>query len=188
MKSLIIRLVFLLSLFGAFLAPLPHQRTQPVKQQASKVALPDKLIIPSIDVHADIEYVGLDSYGGMGSPQYGRNVAWYQLGARPGEKGSAVIDGHVDFVDGKPAVFAMLPTLKKGDLLVVKDRENKKHTYQVLETKVYDEKDVPLKKIFASNDKAYLNLITCAGDYDETSENYTKRVVVYSELVDKDSG
>ncbi len=50
----------------------------------------------------------------MGVPDNGHDVAWFKLGARPGEEGNAVIAGHVDDQKG-PAIFYHLDKLTKGD-------------------------------------------------------------------------
>ena len=56
--------------------------------------LPLRLRVPSIGVDASIEYVGLTKAGAMEVPKLHPNVAWYSLGTRPGDRGSAVIAGH----------------------------------------------------------------------------------------------
>src|SRR6266849_8717779 len=59
-------------------------------------SLPKTISIPQINVSANIESVGMDKQGRMDIPQKADNVAWYNLGYKPGEKGNAVIDGHLD--------------------------------------------------------------------------------------------
>src|SRR3989338_7815462 len=58
---------------------------------ASRSSLPVRLKVPKINIDATIEYVGLTPQGAMGVPRGPVNVAWYQLGPRPGEEGSAVL-------------------------------------------------------------------------------------------------
>ncbi len=66
---------------------------------------PVKIKVPKIDIEADIESVALDDHGRMDVPQNVLNVAWYNLGVKPGQKGNAVFAGHYDKPDGSPAVF-----------------------------------------------------------------------------------
>src|SRR3970040_1442847 len=48
---------------------------------------PVRLIIPMIDVDSAFEYVGLTFGGAMDVPKNPINVAWFNLGPRPGEEG-----------------------------------------------------------------------------------------------------
>lgn len=144
---------------------------------------PELLSIPKINVSAKVEFVGLDKEGKMDIPKDVWNVAWYKLGAKPGEKGNAVFAGHLDQKDGSPAIFWDLNKLNEGDIITVKDKDNKEFTYKVVAKAVYDLNKFPLEEVFGVNKKARLNLITCKGAWDKQSQTYSERLVVYSELV-----
>lgn len=151
---------------------------------ASKVDLPSRLIIPSISVDANIQSVGKVAGGRMGIPSNFTDVAWYNLGPKPGEKGSAVIDGHLDTVKDANAVFIKLSELKSGDQVFVVDKSGQKIKFRVLGSEVYDEAKAPLEKIFGSvGTSARLNLITCDGVWNQKVHNYSQRLVVYTERV-----
>ncbi|HEY4386750.1 MAG TPA: class F sortase, partial [Ktedonobacteraceae bacterium] len=66
-----------------------------------------RLEIPAIALVAPIEDVGIRNDGSMEVPHHNQweGVGWYKFGAFPGERGSAVIDGHLDRPGGYPAVF-----------------------------------------------------------------------------------
>ena len=78
--------------------------------------VPAHLIIPSIGVDAPIENVNIQSNGDLGTPMQNQweGVGWYSNGPRPGEAGSAVIDGHLDRPGGYPAVFWYLRYVQVG--------------------------------------------------------------------------
>ncbi len=142
---------------------------------------PKTLAIPKINLaDVPIEFVGKDSLGRMDIPKNVMDTAWYKLGFKPGEKGSAVIDGHLDTVTGAPAVFYNLNQLQKGDEISVTDNNGKKYKFAVEKIATYDFDKLPLQEIFASQDKSRLNLITCNGSWDNASRNYSKRMVVYA--------
>ena len=63
--------------------------------------LPVRLKIPSISINAAVNYVGLTPEGEMDVPKNPPDVAWFDIGPRPGENGSAVIDGHSGWKNGK---------------------------------------------------------------------------------------
>ncbi|MDP1709741.1 MAG: class F sortase, partial [Candidatus Komeilibacteria bacterium] len=56
--------------------------------------LPLRLKIPEINVDSVVEYVALTPDGAMDIPKNIGDVAWFNLGPRPGESGNAVIAGH----------------------------------------------------------------------------------------------
>lgn len=147
-----------------------------------KITNPKKILIPKIEVDANIEEVGLDKTNKMDVPKNPDNVGWYNLGFKPGEKGSAVMAGHLDRVSGEKAVFWDLGKLEIGDQIQVLNQSNRIFKYQVVDKKIYDFNQVPLEMIFASTDKSRLNLITCNGEFDNQNKNYSKRTVVYSVL------
>lgn len=152
--------------------------------QTNTAITPASLSIPKLGVNADVESVGMNARGEMDTPKNVNNVAWYSLGYKPGDKGSAVFAGHLDTASGAPSVFYNISQLKTGDTITVSDSSGKQYTYKVTETRQYPYNKFPLQEVFGSADKARLNLITCGGAWDENSQNYSQRTVVYSELVE----
>ncbi|KKS04494.1 MAG: Peptidase C60 sortase A and B [Candidatus Nomurabacteria bacterium GW2011_GWA2_41_25] len=143
--------------------------------------LPARLKIPKINVNTVVEYVGLTPEGAMGVPKGPAGVAWYKLGPRPGEKGSAVIAGHSGYKDKKPAVFDNLHKLVKGDKIYVEDEFGIIATFVVREKRLYDP-NVDASDVFGSSDgKAHLNLVTCEGVWDEVTKSRSKRLVVFAD-------
>ena len=158
------------------------ENVEAVKIQESIVyGLPVHINIPKINVSSSFEYVGFANDGTMGIPKSDLNVAWFELGVRPGEIGSAVIDGHLDKKNGKPAVFNKLSKLRKGDKIYVTDENNQIITFIVRESKKYDYK-ADSTNIFVSNDGiSHLNLITCGGSWSKVSKIYSKRLIVFAD-------
>jgi LPXTG-site transpeptidase (sortase) family protein len=143
--------------------------------------LPIRLKIPKINVDAAIEPVGVAPDGAMDTPQSPDDVAWFELGPRPGENGSAVIAGHYGWENGKTLVFINVYTLQKGDKIYVEDTEGEVITFVVRESRSYDP-NADTSGVFVSNDgKAHLNLITCEGVWDKHAEQYTKRLIVFTD-------
>lgn len=142
--------------------------------------LPVRLIIPSINVDAGIQYVGVTSKGDMEVPSNITDVGWFNLGPRPGETGSAVISGHFNGENGEAGVFIDLYMLKKGNKLYIKDDKGITTSFEVQESRIY----YPgyAEEVFSSNDTARLNLVTCDGVWDGTIKSYSKRLVVFAEI------
>src|SRR5438105_546216 len=108
----------------------------PTRSRNAK-ATPLRLLIPAIGIKSAVEEVGIltkgDFAGDMDTPA--RNpwddVGWYNAGPRPGERGSAVIDGHLDNQNGLPAVFWNLGKLHVGNEVRVVMSNGKKLTFRV---------------------------------------------------------
>jgi len=142
---------------------------------------PVRITIPSIVVDAVVEKVTLAADGSMGVPKRPDDVAWYALGPRPGETGSAIIAGHVDSMYGDAAVFADLHKLKAGDKITVEDDRGGVISFVVRESRKYDAA-ADATNVFSSNDgKAHVNLITCSGTWDKSARQYTERLVVFAD-------
>lgn len=143
--------------------------------------LPTRLKIPVINVDAAIDYTGLTPDGAMDIEKDPNKTAWYNLGPRPGENGSAVIAGHYGWLDGKPSVFNELHTLKQGDEISIIDEKGATIAFTVRESKKYNP-NADASNIFTSNDgKSHLNLITCDGVWDNNKETYSDRLVIFAD-------
>ena len=143
--------------------------------------IPVRMTIPSINVDATIEYVGLTSNGAMAVPKGPNDVGWFELGPRPGDLGSAVIAGHDGWKNGIPAVFDNLSKLVAGDKIYVKDDTGATIIFVVRKVVIYGEND-DASTIFDSNDGlAHLNLITCEGFWNATTQSYSSRLVVFTD-------
>lgn len=139
-----------------------------------------RLKIPGINVNAIVEPVGLTE-GTMEAPKDPSDVAWFNLGSRPGEKGSAVIAGHFDSKNGTAAVFNNLHKLSPGDKLYIEDDKGVIISFVVRESRKYDS-NADASDVFSSNDgKAHLNLITCGGVWNKASKSYSQRLVVFAD-------
>ncbi len=160
---------------------LPKQEQPSYGLPAWPVGRPMRLRIPGINVDSAVEYVGLTSDGAMDVPKSQDDVAWFETGQRPGENGSAVIDGHYGRKDGKGSVFDDLYKLRKGDKLYIEDDKGVTTTFVVRESRRYNPNADALG-VFSSNDgKSHLNLITCEGTWDKSAQQYSERLVVFTD-------
>lgn len=143
--------------------------------------LPIRLKIPTINVNANIQELGVNSKEEMDVPSNIIDVGWYKLGTVPGEQGNAVIDGHLDGKNGEAGVFANLSKLKKGEKIYIEDDKGTTITFAVRESRAYDPGYAA--DIFISSNSAHLNLITCNGVWDKNKKSYSKRLVVFADLI-----
>jgi LPXTG-site transpeptidase (sortase) family protein len=145
---------------------------------------PMRLIIPVIAINAPVEGVGTQSNSDLATPTQNpwEDVGWYNQGPYPGERGSAVIDGHLDRPGGYPAVFWRLRELHVGDTVLVMNTAGKTLRFRVTRIAFYTAQDAPIQDIFGNWGGTYLNLITCAGDWIPSQHQTNQRLVVYTSL------
>ncbi|MEX1061911.1 MAG: class F sortase, partial [Patescibacteria group bacterium] len=152
-----------------------------VLSEQTSSGLPIRLKIPRIKVDAAVESVGRTPEGAMAILESLDDVAWFRFGSRPGEVGNAVIAGHYGWRNGKTAVFDKLYKLSKGDEISVEDKHGVVTTFVVREIRKYDP-EADASDVFESNNgTAHLNLITCAGEWNEATQTFSKRLVVFAD-------
>lgn len=151
------------------------------QQEQTGPEFPSRLLIPKLDIDASVEFVGLTPKGDMAVPKDIKNVGWFDSGPRPGERGSAVIAGHFSGDNTQTGVFNNLHSLEVGDQLYILDTNGTSTTFIVREKRSYDPGHV--EEVFGQNDLAHLNLITCGGEWDKTKKSYTKRLVIFTDIV-----
>lgn len=142
---------------------------------------PIRLKIPTINVDAAVERVGLTPDGAMDIPKNYDNIAWFELGSRPGENGSAVIAGHSGWIEGKPSVFDNLYKLRPGDKLYLEDDKGMIISFVVRENRRYDPKSDASEVFNLNNGKSHLNLVTCEGAWNKVTKSYPSRLVVFTD-------
>ncbi len=198
MKIKIFVIVVFLLLFGLFTGfVFVPQKTNPDNIKSSinnsvlganaptsvkAISKPIRLKIPTLNIDTVIESVATDSAGRMGIPSNDDNVAWWMLGAMPGDIGNAVIAGHYDKKDGGAAVFYNLDDLKIGDVIETIDADSKKYTFKVVKKEIYKDESFPLDLVFGKSTNENLNLITCEGTFDKNTKNYSDRLVIFTTL------
>ncbi|MEU5539490.1 class F sortase [Streptomyces sp. NPDC020362] len=147
-------------------------------------ATPLRLLIPKISVDAPFTALSIGTSGQLEPPPAANTnlVGWYAGGVSPGEKGTAIIAGHVDTVTSA-AVFAGLDQMEQGDRFSVDRTDGRTATFVVDDTETFAKDDFPSKRVYADTSRPEVRLITCAGDYDHSVRDYTENLVVFAHLV-----
>ncbi|MFF8773456.1 class F sortase [Kitasatospora sp. NPDC015120] len=145
---------------------------------------PTRIRIPAVRLDAPVTGLGLDRDGRLQTPpQEDRNLAgWYRDGAAPGQRGTAIIAGHVDN-DSGPAVFYHLGALHRGDRIEILREDGRTAVYQLYAIEVHDRKDFPDERVYRQAADAQLRVITCGGGFSE-EHGYDGNVVAYGFLAD----
>ncbi|WP_433854450.1 class F sortase [Streptomyces kronopolitis] len=146
-------------------------------------SVPKRVSIPNIAVDAPFTELTLGPTGQLNAPPAGdRNlVGWYKDGASPGERGSAIIAGHVDTKTG-PAVFLQLESLKPGALINITREDGVIATFKVDSVETFSKSNFPNDRVYADAPTAQLRVITCGGAYDRKVRDYVDNIVVFAHL------
>ncbi|AIS01786.1 class F sortase [Streptomyces glaucescens] len=157
--------------FGQAVQPLPY-------------AVPDRVRIPAIQVDAPVIPVGLDAEGWVDAPPpEDPNLAgWFTGAVSPGEKGTAVVVGHVDNKQG-PAVFYGLGALKQGHHVEIGRGDGKTAVFEIYGIEVFDKNNFPGDRVYASKGAPELRVITCGGGFSQQN-GYNGNVVAFARLVE----
>ncbi|MBZ9643069.1 class F sortase [Streptomyces sp. PSKA30] len=147
-------------------------------------SVPDRVRIPAIQVNAPMMPVGLDSAGWVDAPPpENTNLAgWFTGAVAPGEKGTAVIVGHVDNHQG-PAVFYGLGSLKRGNRVEVTRQDRRTAVFEIYSIEVFEKNNFPGDRVYGSKGTAELRVITCGGGFSEQN-GYDGNVVAFARMVE----
>ncbi|MEU8602343.1 class F sortase [Streptomyces parvulus] len=147
-------------------------------------SVPDRVAIPGIQVDAPVMPVGLDADGWVDAPPpEDPNLAgWFTGAVAPGEKGTAVVVGHVDNQQG-PAVFYGLGALKKGNRVEVHRQDGKTAVFEIYGIEVFEKDNFPGDRVYASKGSPELRVITCGGGFSKQN-GYDGNVVAFARLAE----
>ncbi|WP_090587466.1 class F sortase [Arthrobacter subterraneus] len=158
----------------------PKPELPPVLEASAPVSFS----IPAIGAGSDLLSLGLRENGSLEVPPEGPGApaSWYNQSPTPGERGPAVLLGHVNATGGGPGVFADLRALKAGDLIEVQREDGSTATFAVTKGEQYPKDEFPTQRVYGNTEGAEIRLITCDG-YDPATGEFDDNYVVYAELV-----
>ncbi|MFE5614522.1 class F sortase [Streptomyces sp. NPDC056524] len=162
---------------AAALAPAPG----PGALRASR---PTRVRVPGVRIDAPVTPVGLDTEGWIDTPPaHETNLAgWFTGAVTPGEKGTAVVVGHVDTPEG-PSVFYELGALAKGQRVEIARQDGRTAVFSVYGIEVVPKEGFPAERIYQGGAHPELRLLTCGGGFSR-QKGYDGNVVVSARLVE----
>lgn len=177
---------------GIVSQPLEVDETEPTETEVAEYIVaadkPRYLTIPKLGItNARILEVGLSANGQMLTPYNIFDVGWYNGSAKPGTRGTAIIDGH----NGGPnvqGVFKNLPSLGIGDLITVEMGDGTKYNYRVNDNTTVALAEADAKMLYAAQSpipgKESITLITCTGEWSQVKQTYLSRQFVRAVRLD----
>jgi hypothetical protein len=160
-------------------APPPVPRLVRVDHLAKSA--PVRLQIASIGLDSSLMRLGLRSDGSMQVPPGGFPAGWFTGGPTPGERGPAVIAGHIDM--SGPGVFYHLANVRPGDWVMVTRADGSRPVFRVARVSRYQKDQFPTKLVYGNINHPGLRLITCGGTFNAQTGHYEENLVVFADLI-----
>lgn len=163
----------------------PHVAPDPPARRAADappVADPVAVRIPAADVTAhDIKALDVLDDGTLEVPSDPQRVGWWRAGPEPGERGAAVVVGHVDSRDG-PGVFFRLRHVTAGDRVDVDRADGTTATFRVVRVEQHAKDRFPTSAVYGATTEPTLRLVTCGGAFDRATGHYVDNIIVFAQL------
>ena len=162
-------------------APAPTARTPELAASP-----PTRIAIPALGVDSAVNPVGLNPDGTVQVPAPGPlydQAAWYTGSARPGQRGPAVILGHIDSAANGPSVFYRLSALRPLDGFTLTRADGRTLVYRVNSVKTYPKDAFPSQSVYGPTTRPEVRLITCGGAFDARARSYVDNTVVYANQI-----
>ena len=168
---------------GTVSQPVEVDETEPTEDEIGEYTVdPDKpryLTVEKLGItKARILEVGLSPEGQMLTPYNIFDVGWYNGSAKPGTRGTSIIDGH----NGGPhilGVFKNLPDLAEGDRITIEMGDGTIYNYEIRDNITVPLAEADEKMLYAAQSpeegKESITLITCTGEWSQVQQTYLSR-------------
>ncbi|MPZ60704.1 MAG: class F sortase [Propionibacteriales bacterium] len=146
-------------------------------------SVPVQVTIPTIGVKSPLMTLGINADRTLQVPPLSRagTAGWYRHSPTPGQRGPAIIVGHVDSESG-PAVFYELSSLRPGDAVRVRRADGVVAVFTVDRVVAFSKDDFPTGLVYGDIDHSGLRLITCGGTYEPDTGGYEDNTVAFASL------
>ena len=162
----------------------PRAQAVPTGPITLPPSVPVSVQIPAIGVDSELMDLGLEPDGTLEVPPDGFPAGWYTGAPTPGERGPAIIAGHVDWQG--PGVFYDLHSLSPGDQVTVSRADGSAAVFRVTRVQQYSKDAFPTEEVYGDIDHAGLRLITCGGVFNRQTGSHDDNIVVFAELIEPD--
>lgn len=164
-------------------APAPTRSAAPPLLLARSI--PTRIRIPAIGVDSSLMQLGLNKDGTLEVPPYDKDApaAWYRGSPTPGELGPSVISGHVNTFKAGPVVFYRLSQTKQGDKVTVQRKDGSTARFVVDRVVNVPKANFPTLEVYGNTDRSELRLITCGGEWNPKTRDFTSNTIVFAHLV-----
>ncbi len=143
--------------------------------------IPVRISIPAIGVDAPIVRLGLNPDRTIQVPKNFAEAGWFQPGPEPGERGAAVIVGHLDSRLG-PGVFYRLHELPVGAVIKIKVQDGRTVRFIARSMIRVPKSRFPTTRVYVHTGPPALRLVTCAGKLNWATGHHRDNYIVFATL------
>ncbi|WHT19159.1 class F sortase [Crossiella sp. CA-258035] len=184
--TVLLATTLLLSACGGGGEPAPPQTSAPQTSAAASAETklkPTDVRIPKIGAQSSLISTAINPDGSLEVPKADKpmQAAWYRMSPVPGDKGPAIILGHVDG-NKQPGIFFKLHELAVGDEVFVKRSDGKEVKFVVTAREQKPKNEFPTEAVYGDSPDPILRLITCGGAFDKAAHSYQDNVIVSAKL------
>lgn len=171
------------------LATLPPTAQQTftfrTREPEKTYAVPTRIYFPDRKIMMEVEPVGIveegKKKGQMATIDSATVAAWFEPGPKPGERGNAIINGHVRF-GGVKGYFSILPELELRERVIIQHEDGTFTVFRVRSIDFYQYDAVPQSVMELESDSPMLTLITCHGEFQHDVGTSEERCVVICDI------
>jgi LPXTG-site transpeptidase (sortase) family protein len=146
-----------------------------------QMPIPIRISIPAIGVDAPVIRLGLNPDRTIQVPTNLADAGWFQPGPEPGERGAAVIAGHLESRSG-PGVFYRLRELPVGGMIEVQLQDRTTVRFVVRSMTRVPKSRFPTKLVYARTKEPTLSLVTCAGPLNWSTGHHQDNYIVFATI------
>jgi len=156
---------------------LPGSATDPMTPSTVPApSAPARIVIPSLDVNATVVPEPLQADGGLVIPPPSQ-VGWYEAGPAPGQPGSTLVAGHIDY-GGVPGAFLSLSSLAVGAPVDVVTVSGQTVPYTVSRLVEVPKASLSSTGVLTDQGPSVLVMVSCGGAFLPAEAAYADNVVV----------
>lgn len=153
--------------------------TSPPSSGAGPSGRPVRVKVPDLGIDAPVILLGLDPHQALEVPSNATDTGWWTGGSVPGTIGPAVLAGHVNY-KGQAGVFQKIGRMEPGDRVEVTLDDGTATAFVVHRVEQHAKNDFPTDAVYGPTPGSELRLVTCGGDFNESSGHYDDNIVVYA--------
>jgi hypothetical protein len=159
---------------------------QQIVSHETDAEYPRYLRIPAIGVGTTrVLEKTMDKKGVIDTPKGIYDTGWYNNGTLPSSKNGAMLLTGQYVGPSQPGVFFHLEHLEKGEIVELEQGDGTIHEFKVVKVVEYDDEMDMDQALSAVNPKTLgLNILSFRGEWEKSSSQYGKRVLVMTEKVD----
>lgn len=159
--------------------PATSPSTTPPSSGAGPSDRPVRVKVPDLGIDAPVILLGLDQDQALEVPGNATDTGWWTGGSVPGTVGPAVLAGHVNY-KGQAGVFQEIGRMEPGDRVEVTLDDGTATAFVVDRVEQHAKDAFPTDAVYGPTPGSELRLVTCGGDFDESSGHYDDNIVVYA--------